>query len=329
MTGPGKTNALTDVARLRVGHAGDARRKTGATVILADAPVNAAVSVAGGGPGTRETDLLRAGMLVQKVDAIVLSGGSAYGLAAADGVAAELGAAGRGFGLVEQAGVPPTPIVPAAILYDLANGGDKAWGDDPPYQALGRQAYRAARREVAEGRVGAGTGARAGSRPGGIGTASQTLPDGHIVAALTAVNCFGSLTLPGTDCFWAWPFELDGEFGGLRPPGDYPAGLEDWGAAKADATPGANTTLACIATDAALSASDCQRVAEMARAGFARAIRPVFAPVDGDVVFVLSTGEGARVSDPLNLTRLGELAATTLTRAIARGAWHARQAELA
>jgi L-aminopeptidase/D-esterase-like protein len=323
MASPGPRNSITDIPGLAVGQAEDVSVATGVSVIVSQAPVTAAVAVAGGGPGTRETDLLRAGRLVQKVDAIVLSGGSAYGLAAADGVAAELGADGRGFALADMPGVPRTPIVPGAILYDLANGGNKGWGAAPPYGELGRAAYRAAGDTVSLGRAGAGFGALAGNRRGGQGTASIRTDDAMTVGALVAVNCFGSVMMPGTDCFWAWPHEIDGEFGGARPPADYGADAEDWGGAKINPAPGTNTTIACIATDAALSASDCQRVADMALAGLARAIRPVFAPFDGDTVFVMSTGLAAGETDPVRLTRIGELAASTLARAIARGVWHA------
>ena len=318
---PGPDNSLADVAGLTVGSAQDAHVRTGVTVVLAEAPVTAAVSVAGGGPGTRETDLLKAGMLVQAVDAIVLSGGSAYGLAAADGVTAALGTRGRGFGLVDVPGVPKTPIVPAAILYDLANGGDKNWGPNPPYAGLGRAALAAAKDTVEQGVMGAGFGARAGLLAGGLGSASWVTGDGITVAALVAVNCFGSTQMPGTDCFWAWPYEVDGEFGGARPPEDYSVAPEDWGAAKLNPQPGQNTTIACVATDAPLSPSQCQRMAEMALAGLARAIRPVFAPVDGDTVFALSTGtgEGGAEVDAITLARIGELAAGTLARAVARG----------
>jgi len=189
MAKPGETNGLTDVAGLRVGHAHDAGISTGTTVIVADAPVTAAVAVGGGGPGTRETDLLRAGNMVDQVDAVVLSGGSAYGLAAADGVAGCLGADGRGFGLIDRAGVPKTPIVPAAILYDLANGGSKSWGDVPPYAELGRAAYESADSNPARGRVGAGFGARAGLHQGGIGMASITTKDGLVMKSPRTTSC--------------------------------------------------------------------------------------------------------------------------------------------
>ena len=323
-TGP--RNAITDIEGLLVGNAHDARVNTGTTVVLAQEPVTAAVAVAGGGPGTRETDLLKAGMLVQKVDAVVLSGGSAYGLAAADSVAAELGAQGRGFGLVDLPGVPKTPIVPAAILYDLANGGDKSWGNRPPYGELGLQAFSNVTADPGLGRSGAGFGARAGALQGGLGSASWQTDDGFMVGALVAVNCFGATQMPGTDCFWAWPFEVESEFGGARPPQGYSVAPEDWGAAKVNPAPGENTTIACLATNARLTASETQRVADMALAGFARSIRPVFAPVDGDTVFVLATSRGPeREMDALTLTRLGELAAGCLARAVARGVWLANK----
>ncbi|MEL6956922.1 MAG: P1 family peptidase, partial [Pseudomonadota bacterium] len=267
MGSPGPRNLITDVAGLKVGNASDATVKTGTTLVLADMPVTAAVAVAGGGPGTRETDLLKAGMLVQQVDGIVLSGGSAFGLAAADGVVAELGAAGRGFGLIDLPGVPRTPIVPAAILYDLANGGQKDWGPNPPYSDLGREAFRAASEAFDLGAVGAGFGAMAGKHAGGLGSASWRTDDGYTVGAIVAVNCFGSVFMPSTDAFWAWPFERDGEFGSARPPLDYSLAPEDWGDAKANPQPGQNTTIACVATDAPLTASQAHRLAGMAITG--------------------------------------------------------------
>jgi L-aminopeptidase/D-esterase-like protein len=322
MASPGQRNLITDVAGLKVGNAEDFGVVTGTTLVLADAPVTAAVSVAGGGPGTRETDLLKAGMLVQMVDGVVLSGGSAFGLAAADGVVAELCGVGRGFGLMDLPGVPKTPIVPAAILYDLANGGDKNWGTAPPYGDLGRAAFRSVAADFTLGRAGAGLGARAGRHAGGLGSASWHTDDGYTIGALVAVNCFGSVYMPGTSCFWAWPFEVGDEFGGERPPAGYRVAPEDWGAAKVSPQPGQNTTIACVATDAPLTASQAQRLSDMALAGLARAIRPIFAPVDGDTVFALATGQGPdREIDPVTLTRLGELAAGCLARATARGVW--------
>ena len=325
MARPGPRNLITDVPGLKVGNAQDTGTLTGTTVILANAPAVAACVVAGGGPGTRETDLLAADTLVDAVDAIVLSGGSAYGLAAADGVAAALGAQGRGYGLMDLPGVPKTPIVPAAILYDLANGGNKMWGDEPPYRRLGMEALAAADRDFKIGQAGAGLGARAGAHAGGLGSASITTSDGINVGAIVAVNSFGSVMMPGTSAFWAWPFEQDKEFGGVRPPADYSLGAEDWGDAKMNPRPGQNTTIACIATDVALTPAQARRVAQMALSGFSRAIRPVFAPFDGDALFVLSTcRQPMDQPEAIELTRLGELAASTLARAIARGVHEAQ-----
>lgn len=325
MAAPGKNNLITDVEGIKVGNAEDHAALTGTTVILCDEPAIAAVAVAGGGPGTRETDLLGAGTLVDAVDAIVLSGGSSYGLGAADGVAAMLGAAGRGYGLVAKPGVPKAPIVPAAILYDLANDGDKSWGETPPYSALGKAASKSAAAAFEVGRAGAGLGARAGKHRGGLGSASIVTNDGLSVGAIVGVNCYGSVFIPGTKAFWAHPFEMEDEFGGVRPPSDFAFDAEDWGAAKMNPQIGQNTTIACIATDVALTPNEANRVAQMALSGFSRAIRPVFAPFDGDAVFVISTAKQLLPSpEPLSLTRLGELAANTLARAIARGVWEAQ-----
>jgi L-aminopeptidase/D-esterase-like protein len=328
MAKPGSRNLITDVPGIRVGQAQDDRVRSGVTVILPEMFSVAAVAVAGGGPGTRETDLLGGGRLVGGADAICLAGGSAFGLAAADGVMAGLKAAGRGFALVARPGVPPTPIVPSAILYDLANGGDKDWGDTAPYAAMGRAAFDAAGDTFALGRSGAGTGARAGLAPGGTGSASIVAADGLTVGALAAVNSFGSVRMPGSAAFWAWPYEVAGEFGGARPDVSVSFDAEDWGAAKASAVPRENTTIACIATDASLTREEAERVAQMALAGMARSIRPVFAPTDGDVVFVISTAkrqiDGPR---PLLVARIGELAASVLARSIARGVFEAERQE--
>lgn len=322
----GNKNSITDIPGITVGCAEDCEAETGTTVILADAPAMAAVAVAGGGPGTRETDLLSADTMVEGIDAVVLSGGSAYGLAAADSVCASLGHQGRGFGMSERPGIPKTPIVPAAILYDLANGGNKDWGETPPYRRLGHAALDNCSDTAALGRCGAGFGARAGQHQGGQGTASIVTDDGMSVGALAAVNCFGSVYMPGTEAFWAWPYEIDGEFGGQRPPADYKADAEDWGAAKQNPQLGQNTTIACIATDISLTAGQARRVAKMALSGFSRAIRPVFAPFDGDAVFVLSTAKKPLPDPtPVSVARLGELAANTLARAIARGVFEAQK----
>lgn len=326
MARPGPKNDITDIAGLRVGQVEDEAVNTGVTVVVCDAPAIASVDVAGGGPGTRETDALASGRLVERVDAVCLSGGSAFGLAAADGVSAELCKDGRGFALMEMEGVPPTPIVPAAILYDLANGGDKSWSNAPPYAGLGAAAYRMAGEEpLRQGRAGAGYGAQAGAHPGGTGSASIVTEDGITVAALACVNCFGSVYMPGSEAFWAWPYEIDGEFGGQRPAPEYRMEPGEWGAAKLDGRPLGNTTIAVVATDARLTKDQAQRLAVMAQDGLARAIRPVHAPFDGDVVFALST-ERRDLPEPsaYTLTRLGNLAADCLTRSIARAVHQAR-----
>jgi L-aminopeptidase/D-esterase-like protein len=323
---PGPANLITDVSGILVGNAHDSGVLTGVTVIRAAQRAVAAVAVAGGGPGTRETDALAADTLVDAVDAIVLSGGSVYGLAAADGVTSALGAAGQGFAMRATPGVPVSPIVPAAILYDLANGGEKTWGEAPPYRALGAQALKAAGERFDLGRAGAGFGARAGQDRGGLGSASIATADGLLVGAIAAVNSFGAVRMPGTNAYWAWPYEQGGEFGGARPPADFHLDLDDWGAAKIDpahaATGRRNTTLGCVAVNVALSPAEAQRVAKMALAGFARAIRPAFSPLDGDVVFCLSSAAIVRTeARPLMLARLGELAAACLARAVARGVY--------
>ena len=318
--GPGPRNLITDVPGLSVGQAEDIGARSGVTVILPDDRAVCAADVRGGAPGTRETDALAPENLVEGVDAVVLSGGSVYGLAAADGVVAWLGARGRGYGLIP--GVPKSPVVPGAILFDMANGGDKDWGEDPPYRALGRAAAAAAGPDFALGTAGAGYGAMAGSLKGGLGSASAVTGDGYVVGAIVAVNSWGSVTAPGDRTFWAAPYELEAEFGGLGSAG-LRAGPDEWGLAKrpADAR---NTTIACVAVDAVLTPAQAKRLAVMAQDGFARAIRPVHAPFDGDVVFALSTGRRP-LADPADYTlaRLGALAADTLARAVARGVFEA------
>jgi D-aminopeptidase len=319
-TGP--RNLITDVAGLQVGHADDADVKTGVTVIVPDEAAVAACDVRGGGPATRETDALSPENLVQEVDGIVLSGGSVYGMGAADGVAAWMGARNRGFSMRSTPGIPPSPILPTACLYDLANGGDKAWGEEPPYRRLGVQALEAASAEFALGTVGAGFGANSGGVKGGLGSASAVSGDGITIGALAAVNSLGSAIAPGGKSFWAATVEMNAEFGGLGTEG-LVAGPEDYGRAM---RPRTNTTLACVATDVALTRVEAERIAIMAQDGLARALRPAHAPFDGDVVFVLSTAQreaSEEMPRPVLVTRLGALAADTLARAIARAIYEA------
>ena len=324
-TRKGPNNDITDVPGVSVGQAQDARIRSGVTVVMPHAACVCAGDIRGGGPGTRETDLLDPSTLVEKADAIVLSGGSSYGLAAADGVAAWLGARGRGFSLVKSPGVPASPIVPAAILYDLANGGDKAWGDNPPYRFLGVTACEAVGAALRQGRNGAGHGASAGAGAGGLGSASYHTADGLAIGAIMAVNSFGSMKMPGTDVYWAWPFEEDKEFGGARPPPGWKPSPDLPPDTKLAAAARVNTTIGVVAVSANLTQAEARRVAIMAQDGIARAIRPVHGPTDGDAIFVLATGEGP-TADPILVTRLGLLAADCVARAIARGVFESEKA---
>ncbi len=318
---PGPRNLITDVAGLLVGQAEDLRAATGVTVILTEKPAVGAVDVRGGGPGTRETDLLAPENMVEAVDAITLSGGSVYGLGAGDGVVAWLGQQKRGFTFNSTS--VTAPIVPGAILFDLNNGGAKDWGLEPPYRRLGLEAVQAAAPTFKLGAHGAGLGASAGKFQGGVGSASAVTGDGITVGALAAVNSFGSVV--GADGrFFAGAFEIGHEFGGLGPSQAH-AAPDHWPFAKLDPQPRANTTLACVATDVTLTKAEMKRVAVMAQDGLARAIRPVHAPFDGDVVFALSTGR-VTPSEPraLSIARIGALAADALARAVARAVFEAR-----
>lgn len=314
MIRPGPRNSITDVAGIRVGNAEAPALVTGATVVIPDRPAIAAVDVRGGGPGTRDTEALAAASTVQEVHGIALSGGSAYGLDAAGGAMHWLRSQGRGFAI----GGTVVPIVPGAIIFDLTTGGPKDW-DHPPWWALGYQAAERAAPDFALGNAGAGLGARAGRLKGGLGTASA-LWDSFTVGALAVANPVGSVVIPGTRTFWAWPHEMAAELGGQRPPAAAPE-PEPYDFAR---TPGASTTLVVIATDAALTRAQAKRVALMAQDGLARAIRPVHSPLDGDSVFVLATGAQS-LRDPVgDLAQLGAIAADCAARAIARGVYEAR-----
>ena len=308
MNRPGPANALTDVRGLTVGHAEHDRWPTGATVVVAEPAAVAAVDVRGGAPGSRELALLAPGCLVERVDAVVLAGGSAYGLAAADGVVDRLAAAGRGF----AAGPARVPIVPALILFDLRLGPPER--ETAAYRELGARAFDRRGAAVGLGNVGAGRGATCGPLKGGVGSASIVDErTGATVAALAVVNAAGSAVMPGTATLWAWPFEQAGEFGGETPPSrPIPAEVEIHGLT------GENTTLVVVATDAALDRPQAQRLAIMAQDGLARALRPAHTPVDGDAVVALATANAGAV-DAIELARLGAHAADVTARAVARG----------
>lgn len=321
MGAPGPLNLITDVGGLTVGHAVDERVRTGVTVILPERRSACSVDVRGGGSGTRETDLLRPEAAAQAVDAVCLSGGSAFGLDAAAGMMPWLARQRRG---VQVHGFT-VPIIPAAILFDLHNGGAKDWGDDPPYRRLGLEACkRAAAGAFPLGNVGAGFGAAAGKLKGGLGSASWVEADGLVVAALMAVNSVGSALTPGNRGFWAAPYEQGGEFGGL-PMGigenDLPLGIPP------ESRIGGNTCIGIVATNAALDKTALRQVAAMAHDGLARAIRPVHTPFDGDTIFALATGAwqdtGNEEAKPWLITRVGSIAADCVARAVGRGVWAA------
>lgn len=318
ITGP--ANSIIDVGGLKVGQAHDDKVKTGVTVICPDAPAKCAVDVRGGGPGTREVAALQDGGLIDSVHAVVLAGGSVYGLAAADGVTSYLGEKRIGYA-AGPAPIPVSPIVPAAILFDNANGGDKGWGNNPPFRGLGFAACHAMSDKVFQGAAGAGYGATAGLYTGGLGTASEQIGD-ITVGAIIAANPVGSPYMPGTKCFWAWPYEVNGEFGGERPPADYAYHIAADSKLEFLKTGGQSTVIGAIATNARLGQKELKRLAIMAQDGIAMAVQPSHTPLDGDTIFALSTGDKACQSPP-HLAELGAAAARCVARALARGVYGA------
>jgi len=315
-------NNILDVGGLKLGQAHDEAVKTGVTVIMPDTPASCAVDVRGGGPGTRETDTLNDGGLIDKVHAIVLSGGSVYGLAAADGVCAWLGDKRIGYA-PGSAPIPVSPIVPSAILFDNANGGNKSWGLDPPYRSLGLKACESMKLSMSLGKCGAGYGATAGLYPGGLGSASENL--GVItVGAIIAANPVGSPYMPGTTCPWAWPFEINSEFGGQKPPQDYKFAQANDTKLTILKAAGQSTVIGAVATNAKLSQKQLKRVAIMAQDGIAMAVQPSHTPLDGDTIFAISTGDEV-CETPVALAEIGAAAGRCVARALMRGVYEARQ----
>lgn len=306
-------NLLTDIPGVAVGHATDLRLGSGVTAILFDRPAIASVRISGGAPGSRDTVVLSTAATVQRVDGFVLSGGSTFGLDAGGGVQAALREDGRGQRFAGLA----IPLTPQAILFDLANGGEKNWGRFSPYLELGYQAARNARPGAfALGTVGAGTGATTGTVKGGLGSASGVTADGARVAAIVAVNAVGNPLVGDGPWFWAAPFEQGDEFGGLgMPPTLAPAHL----APRLKGGTGTATTIGAVVTDATLTKAQAHRLAIMADDGLARALLPAHGPSDGDTVFAAATG--ARPAG--NLTVLGQLATQVMARAVARAVYHA------
>lgn len=314
-------NTIIDVGGLQIGQAHDVNAKTGVTVLLPHEASICAVDVRGGGPGTRETDTLNDGGLIDRVHAIVLSGGSVYGLAAADGVCAWLGEKRIGY-VPGPASVPVSPIVPSAILFDNANGGDKNWGLNPPFRDLGIKACEAAGTSLDMGNYGAGFGATAGLYSGGLGSASEDV-GGVTVGAIIAANPVGSPYMPGTDCPWAWAFEVDGEFGGKRPPADYILQTAKDTKLEVIKAAGQSTVIGAVATNAALSQKQLKRLAIMAQDGIAMSVQPSHTPLDGDTIFALSTGD-KKCESPVALAELGAAAARCVARALMRGVYESQ-----
>jgi D-aminopeptidase len=310
-------NLITDVAGVLVGQADDARLASGVTAIVFAEPATVAVDVRGGAPATRETDLLEPHRTAERIDAVVLSGGSAFGLDAAAGVQALLREHGRGFAIRDVR----VPLVSGAALFDLLNGGDKDWGRFAPYRDLGYAAAGRAGESFDLGTAGAGFGATTVNLKGGLGSASAVTRDGHLVGALVAVNACGSANVGRGPHFWAAPFEVGAEFGGLGLPASVPAAAL---IPVAKGRPGENTTIAIVATDAALTKAQTRQLAVMAQDGLARAIYPAHTTLDGDTVFAAATGRRP-LADPINeVAELGAIAANVLARAVARGVFEAK-----
>jgi L-aminopeptidase/D-esterase-like protein len=310
-------NLITDVAGVLVGHADDARLASGVTAIIFEEPAVAAVDVRGGAPATRETDLLEPHRTAERIDAVVLSGGSAFGLDAGAGVQALLRERGRGFAI----GDIRVPLVCGASMFDLLNDGDKNWGRFPPYRDLGYSAAAQAGNTFALGTIGAGFGATTINLQGGLGSASAVTRDGHTVGALAVVNACGSVNVGRSAHFWAAPFEVGSEFGGLGFPREVPPEAL---IPISKGRPGENTTIAIVATDATLSKAQAKELAVIAQDGFSRAIYPAHTTLDGDTVFAAATGRRP-LADAINeLTEIGTIAANTLARAVARGIFEAK-----
>lgn len=315
-------NLLTDIEGLSVGHATDLHLGSGVTAIVFDEPAVASGTVLGGAPGGRDTALLDPAMTVEKVDALVLSGGSAFGLDAAGGVQAGLREIGRGL----QVGSIRVPIVPQAILMDLLNGGKKDWDRHSPYRDMGYDAFKAAAKGAfALGSVGAGTGATTATFKGGLGSASAVSSAGHRIAALVAVNALGSATIGNGRHFWAAPFEQNAEFGGLG----WPTSVTSADIAmRLKGSTITATTIGAIVTDAQLTKAEAHRLSLAAHDGLARALLPAHLPLDGDTVFSASTAAQPR-GDMQSFMELCHLAMIVMARAIARGVYEATALPLA
>lgn len=313
----GSLNLITDLDGIRVGNVHDANVLSGVTAIVFDRSNTASVSIRGGAPGTRDTELLQPEKTAQGIDAVLLSGGSLFGLDAAGGAVNCLREAGRG---IEIGGIK-IPIAVQAITFDLLNGGDKQWGQNPPYWQMGWDAVENAKADPFElGSIGGGFGTTTATLKGGLGSASATTATGIKVGAIAVVNSVGTATIGSGPHFWAGPYEHDNEFGGLGSPAQLPPDALSL-RIKGGAPP--STTIGLVVTNATLTKTETQRLAIMADDGLARAVRPAHAPMDGDTVFAVSTLEKPLLDPVSHLTEIGTIAADCLARAIARGVYHA------
>jgi len=313
----GPKNLITDVSGILVGNSQDEHLKSGVSILYGKEPFIAGVHVMGGAPGTRETELLAPDKLVQMADAIVLSGGSAFGLDAASGVTDQLLTNGRGF----PTSAMSVPIVPSAILYDLNNGGDKIWTQNP-YKKLGVEAFKSVSSNFTLGTSGAGYGATTANLKGGLGSASLVLDNGCTVGALVAVSSVGSTVMGISRHFWAAPFELDGEFGNLGIMQNYDGRETGW--SKKNPFEGEATTIGIVATDASLNKAQVTRMAVAAHDGIARAIFPSHTPFDGDLIFSISTGKINMKEPSFDNMKIGHAAAQCVARSIARAVYNAK-----
>ena len=312
-----RRNLITDLPGIRVGHAEDAAVASGVTAILLERDNVVSGSIRGGAPGGRDTAVLEPEMTVEGLDAVVLSGGSVFGLDAAGGVISFLREAGKGL----KVGAATVPVAAQAIIFDLLNGGNKDWGRMPPYWQLGWDAAaNATGGAFALGSVGGGLGANTANLKGGLGSASTTTASGFRVGAIVVVNAVGTATVGEGPQFWAAPYEVDGEFGGLG------AATASTAAAlkmriKAHAPP--STSIAFIATDAIMTKAQAKRLAVMADDGLARAIRPAHAPMDGDTVVAAAMLRTPMSGGLVDLTEIGLAAADCVARSVARAVYQA------
>ena len=314
----GPRNLITDVPGLLVGNSEEHILKSGVSILTSSSPMTASYCVMGGAPGTRETDLLEPDKTVHGINAVVLSGGSAFGLDATNGVMEYLRERGEGFAM----GPINVPIAPTAIIFDLRNGGNKNW-DENPYPKLGRKAIENAAENFHLGSSGAGFGATTGQLKGGLGSASTVLSNGTIVGALVVVNAMGNVVDPISGKFWAAPFELENEFGGYGTPVNaIPGSMLQYSKVNS-IKEGANSTIGIVATNARITKSEAKRIATSAHDGFSRAILPSHLPYDGDLIFAVSTDEIETAHSNEDFAELCHLSSVTMSRAIARAIYHA------